>query len=186
MYMTPEEEQKKKLESTEITRPRSAEKPTQEFPESSLVRNSFTIRKMDLPPSVQLTKRSLLRWFALSFGLISEKESRSTVLSVLDALFYYLLAQQQNPSTIDLQNYIFEKKEKKISEKLIRYHLKKLIDINLLLRKSNRYYFNAPPYAEPSLKESFSHWVKEPINSSLTDIETILLKINDNYQKPQL
>jgi len=112
------------------------------------------IRKMDLPPSVQITKRSLLRWFALSFGLISENESRSTVLLVLDALFYYLLSQTQNPSTIDIQNYIEEKYNKKVSEKLIRYHLKRLIDINLVLRKSNRYYFNSPPYTDPSLKES--------------------------------
>ena len=70
-----------------------------QLPESELVRKTFILKKMDLPPSVQLTKRSLIRWFALSFGLISEKESRDTVLNVLDALFHFLLYKKQNPST---------------------------------------------------------------------------------------
>jgi len=60
-------------------------------PESEFVRKTFTIKRMDLPPSVQLTKRSLLRWFALSFGLISECESRDTVFNVLVAVFHFLV-----------------------------------------------------------------------------------------------
>jgi hypothetical protein len=41
-------------------------------PESDFVRKTFTFRRMDLPPQVLLTKKSLLRWIALSMGLISE------------------------------------------------------------------------------------------------------------------
>ena len=36
-----------------------------EHPESSLIRKEWIVRQMDLPPEVKLTRRSLLRWFAL-------------------------------------------------------------------------------------------------------------------------
>ena len=158
--------------------------PSEEFPESSLVRKSFIIRQMDLPPSVKLTKRSLLRWFALSFGLISSGESRSTVLLVLDALFSMLLSQKQNPSTVEVQHYIKAKFQKKISEKLIRYHLNRLIDSGLIVRRKARYFLNNNPYAEPdNLHESFSHWIKNPVNASMTDIEAVLKKLNEGYGK---
>ncbi|MBN2067104.1 MAG: hypothetical protein JW744_01410 [Candidatus Diapherotrites archaeon] len=153
-------------------------------PEAGLVRKSFTIKKMDLPPSVQLTKRSLLRWFALSFGLVSEQESRATVLNVLDALFHFLLYKKQNPSTLDIQDYIDSKYKRKVSEKLLRYHLNKLIAIELLQRKSNRYFLNNSPYSEPNnLQESFNFWVKQPVNSAMDDIVSVLAKLSESYKK---
>ena len=155
-----------------------------QHPEAGLVRKTFIIKKMDLPPSVQLTKRSLLRWFALSFGLLSEQESRDTVLNVLDALFYFLLNKKQNPSTLELQAYISEKYHKKISEKLLRYHLNRLIALELLQRKSNRYFLNNNPSAEPgSIVESFNYWVKEQAMQSLDGIGTALSKLSDSYKK---
>lgn len=158
--------------------------PKVSFPESELVRTTFIIRKMDFPPSVQMTKRSMLRWFALSFGLISEQESRTTVLDVLDGLFYYLLTKQYNPTTKEIQTYVLDKADKKISEKLTRYHLNRLMDVNLILRKRNRYYLNNSPTAEPNnLKESFSHWVKTPINESLNSIEEVMVKLSENYKE---
>jgi len=155
-----------------------------QHPEAGLVRKTFIIKKMDLPPSVQLTKRSLLRWFALSFGLLSEQESRDTVLNVLDALFFFLLGKKQNPSTLELQSYISEKYHKKISEKLLRYHLNRLIALELLQRKSNRYFLNNSPSAEPNnIVESFNYWVKEQVNESMDDIAKVLSKIAGNYGK---
>jgi len=155
-----------------------------QHPESELVRKTFILKKMDLPPSVQLTKRSLIRWFALSFGLISEKESRDTVLNVLDALFHFLLLKKQNPSTLDIQAYIDDKHHQKISEKLLRYHLNRLIALDLVQRKQNRYFLNNSPVSEPdNLVESFNFWVKKPVNESLDDIEKVLGKISDSYKK---
>lgn len=155
-----------------------------EFPEAALVRKTFVFRKMDLPPSVELTKRSLLRWFALSFGLISERESRDTILNVLDALFYFLLSKKQDPSTLDVQAYIGEKYHKRVGEKLLRYHLNKLIALELLSRKSSRYCLNNNPYAEPNeLVESFRHWVKQPVNQTMDDVEGVLSKLASSYRK---
>lgn len=154
------------------------------LPESEFVRKTFTIKQMDLPPSVLLTKRSLLRWFALSFGLISEQESRDTVLNVLDSLFYFLLAKKQNPTTLDLQAHISNKHHKKISEKLLRYHLNRLIVLELLQRKQNRYFINSSPSSEPgNVVEGFNHWVKRPVDESMDDIGKVLSKISDSYRK---
>lgn len=154
------------------------------MPESEFVRRTFILRKMDLPPSVEMTKRSLLRWFALSFGLISEQESRDTVLNVLEALFYFLISKKQNPSTLDIQAYINEKYQKKISEKLLRYHLNKLIDLELIIRKSNRYWINNDPHGQPgNLQDSFKHWVKLPVNQTMDEVENVLSKIIENYKK---
>ena len=155
-----------------------------QHPESELVRKTFTLKQMDLPPSVQLTKRSMLRWFAMSFGLLSEQESRDTVLNVLDSLFYFLLFKKQNPSTIELQTYISDKYGKKISEKLLRYHLNRLIALEFVQRKRNRYFLNNNPSTEPDdLVESFNFWVKKPVNESLDGIGLVLGKISDSYKK---
>src|SRR3989338_6795188 len=104
------------------------------FPESEYVRKTFVLRKMDFPPQVSLTKRSLVRWFTLSFGLISERESRSTILDVLDALFYFHLSKKSSPSTKELLSHL-QGAGKKIDEKLLRYHLKRLIDVGLIERR---------------------------------------------------
>ncbi|MBI4052536.1 MAG: hypothetical protein HY394_00685 [Candidatus Diapherotrites archaeon] len=153
-----------------------------EFPESALVRNSFTFRKMDLPPEVLLTKRSLLRWFCLSFGLISEKESRSTVLEVVDVLFDFLLAKKASPSTGDIQLEIKLRYNKEISEKLLRYHVNRLIDAGIVVRKKAKYHINNSPYGEQqNLKESFSHWVKKPVNETMDDIENVIAKLAESY-----
>lgn len=155
-----------------------------QHPEAGLVRKTFIIKKMDLPPSVQLTKRSLLRWFALSFGLLSGQESRDTVLNVLDALFFFLLGKKQKPSTLELQAYIGEKYHKKISEKLLRYHLNRLIALELLQRKQNRYFLNNSPTSEPgNIVESFNFWVKKPVDESLDEIGKVLSKLSESYKK---
>ena len=147
------------------------------------MRKTFIFRQMDLPPSVAMTKRSLLRWFALSFGLLSEKESRVTVLNVLDSLFHFLLSKKIAPSTLDIQAFIAEKHNQKISEKLVRYHLNRLISLELVVRKNKRYYFNNSPFDEPnSLKNSFSYWIKQPVNSSMNNIEDVLGKLVENYK----
>lgn len=155
-----------------------------QIPESELVRKTFTIKKMDLPPSVQLTKRSLLRWFALSFGLISEQESRDTVLNVLDALFHFLLKKKQSPTTLEIQAYIDSKHGKKVSEKLLRYHLNRLISLDLIKRKASRYSLNNSPHSEPNnLPESFNYWIKKPVNESMDEISSVLSKISSSYKK---
>ena len=108
------------------------------IPEAELVRGEFLIRQLDMPPSIGLTKKSLLRWVALSLGLISKNESRDKGFLVLDALFYFLFTKKTNPTTLDIQGRIKEKNKLEMSEKLIRYHLNRLIETNIIKRKGDR------------------------------------------------
>lgn len=153
------------------------------LPESILVRKTFIIRLMDLPPSVKLTKRSLLRYFALAFGLISEKESRTFSLAILDGLFHFLFSKNKTPSTLEIKAFLEENYKIKTSEKLIRYHLNKLISLNLLIRKKNLYYFNPSPLAERhDLNEAFNYWIKKDVLQSLDNIQFVLTKLQDVYK----
>ena len=155
-----------------------------DFPESELVRRVFVIREMDLPPQVQLAKRSMLRWFALASGMISEQESRSTVLEVLDALFHFQFQKRIDPTALEVIKYIKEKHSKKVSEKLLRYHLNKLIALNLLQRKKTKYSFNPSPYAErKDLKASYNYWVREHLEKSLKDLEFVIGRLQESYSK---
>ncbi|MBI4210832.1 MAG: hypothetical protein HY544_04985 [Candidatus Diapherotrites archaeon] len=154
-----------------------------EFPESGLVRKTFTIRQMDFPPEVSLTKRSLVRWFALSFGLISEKESRSTILDVLDALFSLQLSKKASPTTSELLSHLRES-QKKIDEKLLRYHVKRLIDVGLLERRRGKLSFAVDPHAEKAdIVKGFSHNIGIPLHESVSRISLALSKIQEKYAK---
>ncbi|HIH09690.1 MAG TPA: hypothetical protein HA254_03380 [Candidatus Diapherotrites archaeon] len=147
------------------------------------MRKTFTIRQMDLPPSVLDTKRSLVRWFALSFGLLSEHESRSTILDVLDALFHFQLSRKASPTTNELLAHL-RAGEKKIDEKLLRYHLKRLIDVGLLERKKGKLSFVTDPRAERSdLVAGFRHNIGEPLKDSVQRISLALEKVVEKYRK---
>lgn len=158
-----------------------------EHPEAQLVQKTFVVKRMDLPSDVKLTRKSLLRWFALSTGLISEKESRSTILDVLDSLFFVLLAQQQNPSTLELQALIKEKTGKTVSEKLLLYHLKRLIELQLIVRKKKKYFLNPSPQSDGAdLVSSFDYWFSRQLQDSVSDISSAARLLSDSYQKPLL
>jgi predicted transcriptional regulator len=153
-----------------------------QLPEAELVRRTFIVKEVDLPPHVRMTKRSLLRWFALSSGLISEQESRQTILDVLDALLYFHLSKKQTPSTKEIQHYIKEKTQEEISEKLLRYHLKRLLDLNFLVRDKQTYKFNPAPSADPNdLVASFNYWISQGVHASTKNIENALGDLTKTY-----
>ncbi len=152
------------------------------FPESKLIRKTFIFRELDFPPEIKTTKKSLLRWFALSFGLISEKESRTTMLDVLDALFYFNFSKSLAPSTYQIQSFIKEKTGELVIEKLIRYHLLKLQAVNLIEKKKNTYSFLNSPYSnKENLKDAFNHHISKKIIERLNDLEDSYQKLSDLY-----
>ncbi len=155
------------------------------IPEAELIRKEFNVKQIDFPESIALTKNSLLRWCALALGLISKNESRDKAFLILDALFTFLFTNKRNPTTLDIQEAIKKKTKAEISEKLIRYHLNRLIELNLLERKNNKYYLNPSPDSEKrsSLAESYSSWVKKQIEKETTKTFTALEKLQKAYEK---
>jgi len=157
------------------------------IPESELIRKEITLRQVDLPASVTLTKKSLLRWSCLSLGLISPKESRDKGFLVFDALFTFLFTKKQFPSTIDIMNFIKEKNSVEMSEKLIRYHLNRIIDLGIIKRDGLVYKINSSPSAEQrdSLKEAFDAWTKKMVEEETKKIADTLEKLQKMYEEKQ-
>lgn len=152
------------------------------LPEAEFVRRTFILKEVDLPPQVRMTKRSLLRWFALSAGLLSEQESRQTILDVLDALLYFQLSKKTSPTTIELQEYILQKTGQPISDKLLRYHLKRLLDSHFLIREKQKYKFNPSPHSEPhDVSASFNYWIGQGVQKSAQNIENALQDLQKTY-----
>ena len=155
------------------------------IPEAELVRKEIILRKMDFPESVALTKNSLMRWCCLSLGLISPKETRDMAFIAFDALFTFIFTKKQSPTTLEIQDYIKQKKNITMSEKLIRYHLNRLIELNIIQRKKNSYSINPSPSSEKrnSLKESFNAWVKKETESQLEETARALELLQKAYEK---
>ncbi len=155
------------------------------IPEAELVRKEFTVRKIDYPSSIELTKNSLLRWVCLSLGLISKNESRDKGIVIIDAFFTLIFSKKINPTTIDVQNYIKEKTKVEMSEKLIRYHINRLIELELFVRKNNKYYINPSANSEnrKSLSESYENWVKKSVEEELIVTKNAINKLQESYEK---
>ena len=130
-----------------------------------------------------MTKRSLVRWFALSFGLISENESRSTILDVLDAVFQFQVSENYSPTTLELLARL-KGNQKRIDEKLLRYHLKRLIDVGLLERRKGKIFFVPDPTAERAdIVRGFKFSVGGPLQDSVYGISVALEKISEKYRE---
>ena len=110
------------------------------IPESKFIKNEITLREMSLPDEVKLTRKSLIRWIALSLGLISPNESRKLMLDLLEALFYFHI-QKEQPTTYQILDKLGEITGKKQNAKAVYYHLLKLKEAGILTRKKGQYSF---------------------------------------------
>ncbi|MCS7109314.1 MAG: hypothetical protein NZ903_00770 [Candidatus Micrarchaeota archaeon] len=116
-----------------------------ELPESKLIKSELILRDMDLSQEVKMTRKSLVRWLALSLGIISKNESRQSVLNVLEALLYYHLKEKKEPNYQDLVDY-FSQNNIQMNEKTIRYHLTQLRKMGLLDDSRGTYRFSGFQY----------------------------------------
>lgn len=155
-----------------------------EFPEAGLVRKTHCFRRLDFPPSVRLTRKSLLRWFALSIGLISERESRATALEILDSVFYQIFVSRDAFTSEELLRTIKKRSSKEVSRKLLNYHLQRLVELGLLAARKRKYCFNNAPNSEPnSFRESFHYCISRPANETLSGIESAFEDLARSYRK---
>ena len=155
------------------------------IPEAELIRKEYILRQIDFGSSVTLTKKSLLRWCCLSMGLISPNETREKGFLVFDALFAYLFTKKQSPTTLELRDFIKEKNSVEMSEKLIRYHLNRVIELGIIQRTGLTYSINPSPTSDArnSLKEAFNAWTKKQVETELVTISEALEKLQKSYEQ---
>ena len=108
------------------------------LPEAKMIKGEMVLREMALSSDVKLTKKSLIRWLALSLGLISPKESRDCHLAILEVLINAHFANEQLTTKEVVER---AGAEKQLDEKTVYYHLQKLANSGLITRSKGGYYF---------------------------------------------
>ncbi|MCL5430276.1 MAG: hypothetical protein M1504_02240 [Candidatus Marsarchaeota archaeon] len=138
-----------------------------ELNESKLIEREITIRNLAMTREVVETRRSLIRWLALSLGIINPGESRLGAISVLDSLLYFQFDQKRDPSVVDLMEYINTAWEP-INEKTLRYHLLQLTKSNIVKHARGQYSLSQPENGE---KYDESAWVNHYFNTEINPIK---------------
>ncbi len=120
------------------------------LPEASLIRQEHVIRDLQLTSEVKMTRKSLVRYLALSLGLIAPGESRTLMLDIFEAFLSAHFSQQPMDihQLIEKIAQIQGKKAKDVNPKAVRYHTLELKKKGIIEKKDGKYRFAMPPMAE--------------------------------------
>jgi DNA-binding transcriptional ArsR family regulator len=156
-----------------------------QIPEAALIEREFVIRDMQLTKEVRMTKKSLVRWLALSLGLISPNESRKTILDLLEALFYFQFSENRDPDAHELAEQMRKSNESiTVSEKTILYHLLQLKNAGLVRREKGRYSFSVSPYSEKGdVAGSIEYNYKSRSDAAFLKIQDALNSLRKMYRQ---
>lgn len=138
-----------------------------ELNESKLIEREITIRSLKLTKEVTETRRSLIRWLALSLGVINPGESRLGALSVLDGILFFQFVQKRDPDVAELMDYI-STAYGPINEKTLRYHLLQLKKSNIVENSKGKFFLTQPDNAEKYDEEA---WVNHYFTTEISPIK---------------
>ncbi|NYZ73828.1 hypothetical protein H0O00_01675 [Candidatus Micrarchaeota archaeon] len=149
------------------------------IPESRLIMSEFTLRELSLPDDVLLARKSLIRWLALSLGMILPNESRRLLLDILEVLVEFHV-RNENPTTRDIMARLEEQTKAKPNPKAVYYHLQRLKAFGILARKKGRYHLG---YGDgKNLRETFRQFYLNKADSAFANIATALDKLENSYR----
>ena len=138
-----------------------------ELNESKLIERELTFRNLRLSKEVTETRRSLVRWLALSLGVVNPGESRLSAISVLDGILYFQFSMKTDPTIEELSQYI-EKNWAPINEKTLRYHLLQLKKANLIGNSGGKYYFTTNGTSD---RYDDAAWINNYFDSTMNPIK---------------
>lgn len=139
---------------------------TLDLNEASLIENEVTLRNLRLTNEVLETRRSAIRWLALSLGIINPGESRMSSLAVLDSLVHFQFVKNTDPTVKEMMDYINTNWEE-INEKTLRYHLLRMKKMGYVENSSGRFYFKPPNTGD---RFDPNNWAMHIFTSNYTDI----------------
>ena len=142
-----------------------------EIPEASLIQTEIVLREMLLTDEVKMTRKSLVRWLALSLGLISPKESRQSVLTLLEALLFYHLKEKKGPNYNDVIEY-FKQQSVEMNEKTLRYHITQLRKAGVLEDERSTYRFAG--FQGDNLAQALEQIYKRRSDLAFSNIKTAM------------
>jgi predicted transcriptional regulator len=144
------------------------------IPEAELIKKEIVVRNMALSDEVRLTRKSLVRWIALSLGLISPNESRTILIDVLDVLLREF-SHGKRPAAREIHDKVQKMRKDAVSEKTVYYHLQRLSALGLIQREKGAYFITKEK--EPlkdSIKRVYSRELDEAfgkIGKALDSVE---------------
>ena len=144
-----------------------------EVNESKLIERELTIRNLRITKEVTETRRSLVRWMALSLGVISPGESRLSAVSVLDGILYFQFAEKKDPSVEEMMTYITGAWGA-MNEKTLRYHLLQLKKANIVDNAKGRYFLMMPEVGD---RYDASLWVVNYLDSQVNPIKEKMISV---------
>jgi hypothetical protein len=155
-----------------------AESADMEMPEAQLIRNECLVRDLQFNEDVKLTRKALVRWLALSLGLISPNETRGGLLEVLEALLHFHFRKRHggdDPDIYQILDKVREIKKEEPNPKAVRYHLLQLKKLGIIEAKKRKYRFVLPPLQEDdNLAAALSYVYKQRMDSSFEKIKKAL------------
>lgn len=145
------------------------------MPEAQLIRGELTVRELQFSEDVKITRKGLVRWLALSLGLISPNESRTGLLEVFEVLLHFHFKRKETHSDPDIHQ-ILEQLEKLRKEppnpKAVRYHLLQLKRVGIIESKKRKYRFVLAPMQEnEDLSSALSFVYRQRMDSSFEKIK---------------
>ena len=149
------------------------------IPESRLIKSELTIRELSLPDDVLLARKSLIRWVALSLGMIMPNESRTLILDIMDVIFEFHV-KDEAPTTKDIIARLEEKTGSGQNPKAVYYHLQRLKDSGVISRKKGRYHLGDGESRR--LGEIFRRLYMKKADVAFTNIETALERLESGYR----
>ena len=144
------------------------------MPEAHLIRGECLVRELQFNEDVKLTRKALVRWLALSLGLISPNETRAGLLEVLEALLYFHFKRRhggEDPDIYQLLEKVKEIRKDEPNPKAVRYHLLQLKKLGIIEAKKRKYRFALSPMQEDdSLASALSYVYRQRMDSSFEKI----------------
>lgn len=148
------------------------------MPESLLIRNECLVRDLQLNDEVKMTRKSLVRWLALSLGLISPNETRTGLLEVLEALLYFHFERKRSgadPDIYQILDKVREIRKEEPNPKAVRYHLLQLKKLGMIEASKRRYRFALAPLQEnDDLASALAHVYRQRMDASFEKIRRAL------------
>ena len=145
------------------------------IPESKYIENEITVRKMRVSGDVLLTRKSMVRWLALSLGLISPNESRQMMIDLLDVLLTFHFKGEE-PTSSEIIGALKKKKKElgEKNEKAVRYHLTQLVKKGILVSNNRKYSFARGDYPNDSLAPAMERMFADRMDESFKNIRKIV------------
>ena len=150
--------------------------------EANLIEKEVKIRNLRLPKEVLETRRSSVRWLALSLGILNPGESRHGAIAVLDALIHFYFIRKKEPEVVDMIDYI-GKNWGGINEKTLRYHLLRMKKMGIVQNSRGKFYLKPPDVGD---KDDPSIWATALLEPDYREIAKKITEIINNMRSKNM